>query len=103
MASIAQFAHALIALVAVPNQVGHAQGRLVQTVELTALPAALADEQPPTSAATTPAVSEGGQSGSQVKQTRKSPFSEDGPVDTAWDAQVESFWRALIRCRPLHC
>jgi hypothetical protein len=31
------------------------------------------------------------------KKARKSVFAEDGPVDTAWDAQLESFWRALVR------
>jgi len=28
---------------------------------------------------------------------KKSIFSEEGPVDTTWDAQFESFWHALVR------
>src|SRR5450631_3282876 len=31
------------------------------------------------------------------KKGKKSVFAEDGPVDTTWDAQIESFWRALVR------
>jgi len=27
----------------------------------------------------------------------KSVFAEDGPVDTTWDAQMESFWHAVVR------
>jgi len=27
----------------------------------------------------------------------KSLFAEDGPVDTAWAAQIESFWHVLVR------
>jgi hypothetical protein len=27
----------------------------------------------------------------------KSVFAEDGPVDTTWAAQVESFWHAVVR------
>jgi len=30
-------------------------------------------------------------------KSAKSVFSEDGPVDTAWDAQVDTFWHALAR------
>jgi hypothetical protein len=31
------------------------------------------------------------------KQGRQSVFAEDGPVDTTWDAQIDSFWRWLVR------
>ena len=31
------------------------------------------------------------------KKSAKSVFSEDGPVDTAWDAQVDSLWHAAAR------
>lgn len=29
----------------------------------------------------------------------KSGFADDGPVDTAWPAQIESFWHGLVRLR----
>jgi MgtC family len=32
-----------------------------------------------------------------AKQSPKSVFSEDGPVDTAWDAQLDSLWHAAAR------
>src|SRR5947208_3431829 len=31
------------------------------------------------------------------RKTKKSIFAEDGPVDTTWAAQVESFWHAAVR------
>lgn len=31
------------------------------------------------------------------KKSAKSVFSEDGPVDTAWDAQLDSLWHAAAR------
>jgi uncharacterized membrane protein YhiD involved in acid resistance len=39
----------------------------------------------------------GGQADAEGKKSKKSVFAEDGPVDTAWDAQFESFSHALIR------
>ena len=34
---------------------------------------------------------------SRPRKRAKSLFSEDGPVDTAWDAQIESLWHAVAR------
>src|SRR5476649_2316026 len=52
---------------------------------------------------TTTSVGEEGQPAAEPKseksekKEKKSVFAEDGPVDTTWDAQIESFWRALVR------
>jgi hypothetical protein len=75
----------LVALVVVPAIVGRAQVRSV--------PVAVEAAR---SQGTASAVSEDGQSASD-SQVKKSVFAEDGPVDTTWDAQLESFWHALVR------
>jgi uncharacterized membrane protein YhiD involved in acid resistance len=38
-----------------------------------------------------------GQESAETKKPKKSLFPEDGPVDTTWEAQVESFEHALVR------
>lgn len=44
-----------------------------------------------------PAVNEPPQAAGEGKKSAKSVFSADGPVDTAWDAQIESLGHALVR------
>ena len=81
-------ATAIVGLAIVPAMVGHAQ----------ALPNPVA-AQATTSHET--ASSAGGDdqaaSDSKGRKSGKSVFAEDGPVDTAWDAQFESFLHALVR------
>jgi hypothetical protein len=76
----------LLALACVPSGVGHAQAQSVPAARATA------------SQGTTAAVDEG-QAGSdeKSKKAQKSVFAEDGPVDTTWTAQFDSFKHALIR------
>jgi uncharacterized membrane protein YhiD involved in acid resistance len=74
---------ALIVLAAAPSIAGRAQ----EPSRPVARPGALA----PTQAATDAGVPAG-----DGKKT-KSIFAEDGPVDTTWTAQVESFWHAVVR------
>jgi uncharacterized membrane protein YhiD involved in acid resistance len=62
----------LIALAVVPSFVGHAQ-------------APSAPVAAPAAALSVPA------------DVKKSILSEDGPVDTGWDAQFEPLWQALVR------
>ena len=87
----------LVALAIVPVGVARAQDRPTSTV----IPAALADKQASTPQPTASTSSEEGRSAAEGKaegkKVKKSVFAEEGPVDTAWDAQVESLWRALIR------
>ena len=52
---------------------------------------------PPSSETAAAAGSEAGQPGPDGKKARKSVFAEDGPVETSWDAQLESLGRALVR------
>jgi uncharacterized membrane protein YhiD involved in acid resistance len=60
-------------------------------------------QAPSASVAAAASTSQGTSAASGAGQTlagtkvQKSVFAEDGPVDTTWDAQVESFWRALVR------
>jgi len=77
---------ALVALAVIPAMVGRAQVRSVP-VAMQAAP----------SQGTASAVSEGGQSASDSETVKPSLFPEDAPVDTSWDAQVESFQHALVR------
>jgi hypothetical protein len=76
-------ATALIVLAAAPSIVGRAQ-------------------TPPRPAATpaapnlAPAANEAAAPIGDGKKS-KSIFAEDGPVDTTWAAQVESFWHAMVR------
>jgi uncharacterized membrane protein YhiD involved in acid resistance len=67
--------------------VGHAQPRAVPASRATA-----------SQGTTTVAVDEGQPaSDEKSKKAQKSVFAEDGPVDTAWTAQFDSFKHALIR------
>ena len=75
--------------------VGHAQGRSAPV----AVPAAAlrAPEGSQAARSQGPTESEPGQSAADGKKVGKSVFAEDGPVDTTWDAQVESLRHALAR------
>jgi uncharacterized membrane protein YhiD involved in acid resistance len=67
-------AASLVALAVVPSLIGH-------------------DQTPSARGAAAAALSVPADSA----KAKKSIFSEDGPVDTAWDAQFESLWHALVR------
>jgi hypothetical protein len=77
-------ATALIVLAVVPSIVGRAQA---PSAAMAARGAA---------AQTTPATSDEKATAADGKKT-KSIFNEDGPVDTTWTAQVDSFWNAVVR------
>jgi uncharacterized membrane protein YhiD involved in acid resistance len=77
-------ATALILLAVVPSIVGRAQAP--------SAPIAMRAAPAQTATATTDFNAPIGDG----KKT-KSIFAEDGPVDTTWTAQVESFWHAVIR------
>jgi len=76
----------LVALLVVPASVGRAQVRSVPAVV-----------QAAGAQATAPAAREGGQSGPDSAAVLTSAFEEDGPVDTTWETQLESFWHAVVR------
>jgi MgtC family len=73
----------LIALAAVPASVGRAQAPPI---------AAQAS-----ASQTTAAANDTSQLTADGKKPPKSLFAEDGPVDTTWDAQVDSLLHALVR------
>jgi hypothetical protein len=52
---------------------------------------------PKTAAPTTDEAPPDSEVAAKVKKSGKSIFAEDGPVDTAWDAQFDALTRALIR------
>ena len=71
-------------------------------VVLAAVPSHVAYAQVPPPAAARPqrTVTEDPQPAadkSEATKARKPVFAEDGPVDTAWDAQLDSLWHALVR------
>jgi tetrahydromethanopterin S-methyltransferase subunit F len=77
-------ATALIVLAVAPSIAGGAQ----------APPASIAMRVAP--AQTAPAANDASAPIGDGKKS-KSIFAEDGPVDTTWTAQVESFWHAVVR------
>jgi len=75
----------LVALVCVLPRVGHAQTQSVPVARATVSQrTAAVDESQPGS-------------DEKGKKAQKSVFAEDGPVDTTWNAQFDSFKHALIR------
>ncbi len=91
----------LVVLAVVPSHVGRAQVRSVPVAAPAAAPGGPAGKQIGPSQGDASTGSEDGQSASDSKsdgkKAKKSVFAEDGPVDTAWDAQFESFRHALVR------
>lgn len=78
-------AASLVALVVFPLSVGRAQVRSGPAVVQAA------------GAQAAPAAREGGQSGPDSATALTSAFGEDGPADTTWETQLESFWHAVVR------
>jgi hypothetical protein len=90
----------LVALAVAPAMSGRAQVRSVPVAAPAAALRASAGKQAAPPQGTAPTVTEEGQpapGSNDSKKVRKSVFAEDGPVDTTWDAQVESLWHALAR------
>lgn len=76
----------LVALAVAPVIAGLAQARSVPVAG-----------QAAASQGTSSSVGQDGQPAPDTTKAGTSVFPENGPVDTAWDAQFESFWHALAR------
>ena len=87
----------LVAVAVVPSLVGRAQVPSVPVAASVAAPRTPVDTQSARPQGRASTASDDGQGASDNTKVKKSIFSEDGPVDTTWDAQFESLGHALVR------
>jgi uncharacterized membrane protein YhiD involved in acid resistance len=87
-------AASLLVLVLVPSLVGRAQ---TPTLPVAAPAAALPAPANTLAPGSEEKAADQDEQAPGRKKASKSLFSEDGPVDTAWGAQLDALWRAVVR------
>lgn len=91
------YAAGLLVLGATPAIVGRAQAPTLPGATQAAAVRLPAEQAAPVSQVIVPEGSDASQPTTDSRTAKRSIFAEDGPVDTAWDAQLESFWHAVVR------